>query len=167
MKQRSIAIMVATTAIILGGVLVPLQFARVACCALPKPSSQPTQDGQGTAAAVSTPEIALLFYYFQVNGTTGNLLFVMQNIGRLNTSVTNVYFDGSPVNSSFVTSNDVCAAFFIGLECRMTLAFGPGSMFPPVQGSVHSLAIQTAGGGKFDYSVTAGAGGADCGLAHC
>lgn len=159
--------MVATAAVILGGVLVPLQFARVACCALPSPSSQLAQDGQGTAVAASTPEIALLFYYFQLNGTTGNLLFVMQNIGRLNTSVANVYFDGSPVSSSFMTSNGVCADFLIGLECRMTLAFGPGSMFPPVRGSVHSLAIQTAGGGKFDYSVTAGAGGADCGLAHC
>jgi hypothetical protein len=159
--------MVATTAIILGGVLLPLQFARVACCALPRPSSQLAQDGQGTAAAASTPEIALLFYYFQLNGTTGNLLFVMQNIGRLNTSVANVYYDGSPVNSSLLTSSDICAAFLIGLECRMTMAFGPESLLPPVQGSVHSLEIQTAGGGRFDYSVIAGTSRADCGLAHC
>jgi len=167
MKQRSILFVMVTAVAILGGVLVPLQYARVACCAVPRPPSQPAQGGQKTAAPASTTDVALLFYYFQINGTTGNLLVVLQNIGALNTSISNVYFDDSPFNSAFVVPDGVCANFVVGRECRMTLAFGPGSVLPPTQGSVHSFVVETADGNRFGYSVTAGAGGADCGLAHC
>jgi len=158
---------IATAVAVLGGVLVPLQYGQVACCGVPQPSSPSTQGGQKTAAPASTTEVALLFYYFQLNGTTGTLLAVLQNIGTLNTSISNVYFDNSPFQSSSMTLDGVCANLLIGRECRMTLAFGPGSVLPPAQGSVHSLAIETASGDRFDYRVAAGAGGADCGLAHC
>ena len=143
--------------------MVSLQLAQVACCA--PPTSPFTQGAQGTNT--TTPTIAFVFYSFQLNGTAGNLLFIAQNTGRVNTSVLNVYYDDSPVNDSFVTSNDFCAAFLVGLQCRMTLAFGPASLPLPAQGSLHSFRIQTSDGGSLDYTVTAGMSGANCGLAHC
>jgi hypothetical protein len=167
MRQRSIAVVLATAVAILGGVLVPLQYAQVVCCASPRSPSQLTQGGQTATAAANTTEVALLLYYFQVNGTTGSLFVVLQNIGRLNTSVSSVYFDDSLFNSSFVMPSEACGTFVIGSECRMTLAFGLGSLLPPPMASTHSFSVETTGGDRFEYSVVAGEGRANCGLAYC
>ena len=167
MKQSSKVIALATAVVILGGVLLLSQRADSGCCASPEPSPLLTQGDQSTAAPASASEVALLFDYFQLNGTTGTLLVVMQNVGGTNTSVSTVYFDGSEFNNSFVMPSEACASFIIGSECSVTLAFGPESVLPPAQGTVHSFIVQTARGDRFEYSVTAGAGGANCGLAHC
>lgn len=166
-KQRSIVIALTVTLAVLAGVLLPTQYARVVCCSPPNPPSRLGQGWEVTTAPAATLDVALLFYYFQLNGTTGDLLVVLQNVGSLNTSLSGVYYDDSPFSSSFVTSSGACALFVIGSECRLTLAFGPGSLLPPAQGTSHSLAVVTAGGNRFEYMVAAGAGGADCGLAHC
>lgn len=167
MKQRTTVIAVVVVVAILGGVYIPSQYLQLVCCASPKPSSQSTQPGQTNTPPAITPDIALLFYYFQLNGTEGSLLVVLQNIGSLNTSVSYVNFDGSQFKNSSTVLDKGCASWGIGLECKITLVFGPGSLPPPANGSTHSFAVAVAGGNRFQYIVTAGEERANCGLAHC
>ena len=152
---------------ILGDAYIYSQYRQPNCCASQSITFSSTQGGQTTTAPVGAPEVALLFYNFQLNGTTGSLNVVLQNIGNSSTSVSNVYFDASPFDNSFVTLGKGCAVFDIGHECEITLAFGPESLLPPVPGSAHSFAVEISGGVQFEYRVTAGMAGANCGLAHC